>query len=106
LTESANSLHEIVLSNDAQKVEAFLKQSGTGVDIDRKDEYGFTALHLAADRGFGDTVKVLVAKGANPGVKDPDGLTAISLAQASGHEDIVAYLEEYLAEKGTIGQGA
>lgn len=30
---------------------------------------GFTALHLAADRGYLAAVKVLLAKGANIGVK-------------------------------------
>jgi len=95
-----------VLLNDPAKVEQFFASAGAGFDVDAKDQYGFTALHLAADRGYIDIVKILIAKGANLGIKDPDDLTAISLAQVAGHDDIVDYLEKYLEEKGSIGQGA
>jgi len=94
------------LTNDPEKVQAFIEKKGAGLDIDAKDEYGFTALHLAADRGYLPIVKLLVIKGANLGVKDPDELTAISLAQGANHPEIVTYLENYLEDKGAIGQGA
>jgi len=99
-----DSLHGAVLENDPEKLEKYIA-SHDGIDLDEKDEYGFTALHLAADRGYLSAVKVLLAKGANIGVKDPDGHTAVSLARVGEHYDILAYLEKDLAD-GTVGQGA
>ncbi|KAG8885663.1 hypothetical protein FRB97_000106 [Tulasnella sp. 331] len=106
LTAPDDSLHGVVLDNDPGKLAAFLEKDMETVDIDAKDEYGFTALHLAADRGYLDAVKLLVGKSANIGVKDPDGHTAISLALAGDHQDIVTWLEQDLAEVGAVGQGA
>ncbi|KAG9013904.1 hypothetical protein FRB94_004284 [Tulasnella sp. JGI-2019a] len=101
-----DSLHGVVLANDLEKLKTYLDKDTETFDIDEKDEYGFTALHLAADRGYLPVVKLLVEKGANIGVKDPDGHTAISLAQVGDHEEIVAWLEQDLVEVGEVGQGA
>lgn len=105
-TEPDDSIHSLVLTGEVDKVEAALDKEGTSVDLDAKDDYGFTALQLAADRGHLEIVKLLVNRGANIGVKDPDGLTAISLAEAADRGDIVAFLEDFLADKGSVGQGA
>jgi len=104
LEEAEDSLHGAVLSNDVGKLTKYLDQKG--LDVDQKDEYGFTALHLAADRGYLYAVKALVSKGANIGIKDPDDHTAVSLAHIADHQDIVLYLEKTLEEAGDKGQGA
>ncbi|KAG8976518.1 hypothetical protein FRB90_009149 [Tulasnella sp. 427] len=104
--EPENSIHSLVLTGEVDKVKEALDKEGSSADLDTKDDYGFTALQLAADRGHLEIVKLLVSKGANIGVKDPDGLTAISLAEAADRKDIVAFLEDFLADKGGVGQGA
>jgi hypothetical protein len=42
-----------------------------GADVNAKDKYGFTPLHLARMRGQEDTVQLLLKKGANPDVEMP-----------------------------------
>lgn len=70
---------------------------------------GYTALHLASDRGHIAVVKLLLERGANPSLKvsllftmvgasltleqDADDLTAVELARVSEHDDIARLLE-------------
>jgi uncharacterized protein len=61
-----------------------------GATINGHDRSGMTALHSAAEHGWNDTVKVLVADGADLQPKDVKGLTPIDHA-AGRHER--AFLE-------------
>ncbi|KAL1406077.1 hypothetical protein Q8F55_007760 [Vanrija albida] len=60
--------------------------------LDAKDEFGFTPLHLAADRGNVDAVKLLISLGADKSILDPDEQTALDIATISGRDDVVALL--------------
>jgi ankyrin repeat protein len=70
-------------------------------------------LHLAADRGHIDVVKLLLSKGVDKSIKasvvfslatafsndirctqDPDDMTALELARSVGNEDIISALSE------------
>jgi ankyrin repeat protein len=70
---------------------------------------GYTPLHLAADRGHLEIVKLLLGKGVDKSIKvrafgsidmiksiiagqDPDDMTALELAQIVGHSGIVSAL--------------
>jgi len=88
-----NTIHGIVLSNDTNRLLSFLEARSTHI-IDEKDEYGYTPLHLAADRGYPEVVRVLLEKGADRTITDPDGETALSLAGVGGHEEVVSLLAE------------
>jgi len=50
-------------------------------DINSRDSFGFTPLHLAADRGHPQIIKRLLHLGADPDIQDPDRQTALQLAQ-------------------------
>lgn len=63
-----------------------------GADVNAKDEYGNTSLHLAANRGHRDVVGLLITKGANLNIRTNKGRTALSLANKKGHEEIVELL--------------
>jgi len=95
------NLQGAVVGGDVGKVRKFLEE---GAEVDSVDKYGFTALHLAADRGHKEIVQILLEKGANVGVKDPDGETAISLAKAAGHEEIATMIQQNLLNHGRDGQ--
>lgn len=56
-----------------------LTQSINANNINSKDEDGFTALHLAADRGHLEIVKLLIDAGADLDIKTDDEETALHL---------------------------
>lgn len=64
-----------------------------GADINAQDVRGFTALHRAAEMGKMDFVKYLLAKGADKMI-EAQGYTALSLAEAMKHEEIIKLLKE------------
>jgi len=51
-----------------------------------------TPLHSAAEKGNLDMVQILLAKGADPLIKDSTGQLAIGLARYYGHDKVVEYL--------------
>lgn len=88
----AGSLHDLAVHGDVQGLEEGLRRN-PDVDLNESDEYGYTPLHLASDRGHTEFVKALLARGADKTVKDPDDYTAAELAQIAEHEDVVALLQ-------------
>ena len=65
-----------------------------GADPNRKlNEHGLTILMLSIVMGQYDSVKTLVALGANVKTKASDGTTALQLAKQSGRNDIVDILQ-------------
>jgi len=85
------SIHGLALSNDVTGLTTLLEQCPE-TDLDALDEYGYTPLHLACDRGNIDMVKLLLKKGADHRIKDPDDLSPIELAREAGQSDIEAIL--------------
>ncbi|GJJ13200.1 hypothetical protein Clacol_007451 [Clathrus columnatus] len=81
-----NTLHGRVLANDISGVVSLLEDRS--VDINAKDEYGYTPLHLAADRGYKDIVAILLNKGADISIRDPDDYLARELTELAGHDEI------------------
>jgi ankyrin repeat protein len=63
-----------------------------GADVNATQRHGWTPLHGAAQNGSLASVDRLLAAGADPAVRYDDGTSAIELAQAAGHEAIVARL--------------
>ena len=63
-----------------------------GADVNATQRHGWTPLHGAAQNGSVASVERLLTAGADPAARNDDGTTAIELAQAAGHEEIVARL--------------
>ncbi|KAF8587329.1 ankyrin [Ramaria rubella] len=82
------TLHDLALSNDVQGLLSFLETHPES-SVNSLDDYGYTSLHLAADRGNTDVVKALLDGGADVTIQDPDEFTALDLADIGGHNDIV-----------------
>lgn len=64
-----------------------------GVDPNRGRSYSLqTPLHVAAQKGDADTVKLLLELGANKAALDRDGKTPLELAQVKGYQAVIQAL--------------
>ncbi|XP_052727693.1 calmodulin-binding transcription activator 5 isoform X2 [Vigna angularis] len=74
--------------------------SWSGLSLDFRDRFGWTALHWAAYCGREKMVATLLSAGAksnlvtDPTPKNPGGCTAADLAYMRGHDGLAAYLSE------------
>ncbi|KAL3644446.1 hypothetical protein CASFOL_009626 [Castilleja foliolosa] len=83
----------VARANDVDALRKLIKQPN--LDINEKDENGFTAVMVAAAGGHEETFRMLVSAGANLEIQNNYGETAITLAQ---NNDGFAILDE-LARK-------
>lgn len=78
--------------------------SWSGLSLDYRDKFGWTALHWAAFYGREKMVATLLSAGAKPNLvtdptsENPGGCTAADLASKNGYDGLAAYL----AEKGLV----
>jgi ankyrin repeat protein len=93
---------------EAQAVEAVSLLLDAGVDVNQRDSQGQTALHGAAQWGWNDLVRTLVARNADVMAKDARGRTAADIAMGSNslasgrassaaHPETAALLKELMA---------
>ncbi|KAI7727945.1 hypothetical protein M8C21_015487 [Ambrosia artemisiifolia] len=79
---------------------AIFPYSWSGLSIDFRDKFGWTALHWAAHYGRQRCVASLLSAGANPNLvtdptpDNPGGCTPADLASKSGYEGLAAFLAE------------
>lgn len=69
-----------------------------GADVNEKDKYGRTGLHVAANRGYEDIVRLLVKNGADVNVRDNYKSTALHEATNNNSYEIVSFLIENRAD--------
>ena len=77
-----------------------------GTDIDARDQYGQTALMIAAQAGKSDVVTFLVEHGALLNQTAKYGLSALMLAVIGGHLGVVKALANVGADVTIRGSGA
>ena len=80
-----------------------------GADIDARDEDGWTALMIAADRvsaGSRQILRELLRLGATPTLAAHDGTTALMLAAGNNHAELLPMVPELLAARDDSGQDA
>ncbi|XP_016197973.1 calmodulin-binding transcription activator 5 isoform X2 [Arachis ipaensis] len=74
--------------------------SWSGLSLDFRDKFGWTALHWAAYYGREKMVATLLSAGAKPNLvtdptpQNPGGQTAADLAYMNGYDGLAAYLSE------------
>ncbi len=73
------------MKGDVKKVISLLN---SGVDVNVKDERGWTALMEAANRGHAKIGKLLMEKGGNVNMKHKYGWTALSIAAGRGNKEM------------------
>lgn len=94
---SANpDLFDAARSGDTTRLEQALS---SGVDINMRDEDGYTALMWAARRGHLSAVRLLNKKGADLQLRTPAGSSAYKLATNFGRYDVADYLKQEAREQ-------
>ena len=82
-------LHSAAAARSSEIVDLLLAAS---VDVDARQQGGFTALQAAARQGLTDMVRALVKAGADAKLANDAGQTAADLAAEAGHGEIVQLL--------------
>jgi ankyrin repeat protein len=77
-----------------------------GQDVDARDQYGQTALMLAARLGHLEAVRALVEAGADLDHTAKYRLSALMLAAVNGREDVARLLADAGADTSLRGTGA
>ena len=88
-------IHQATLDGKIEKVERMVKQ---GVDVNSRDEYGRTPLHIAAAQNYTIDMQVLFDIGADINAQDHQGRTPLMYAAADGKRDASVLLVSRVAE--------
>ena len=83
------SIHDAAKAGDIETVKQHL---AAGTDVDAKDKYGRTPLHLAPGSGHKEIAELLIAKGADVNAKNKYGVTPLHFAAGYGRKEIVELL--------------
>jgi ankyrin repeat protein len=83
------AIHYAVFNGHAAIVEYLIER---GADLNARAPNRYTPLMLAARNGRCEVVRILLAAGANPGLGDLEGNTAVKIAQEAGNQEIVSLL--------------
>lgn len=87
-------LHAAVASSHPQaRLTSTLLLLDAAAPIDERQSGGFTPLMSAAQSGDRALAAALLARGADPALRDDEGRSAVDHAKSSGHEDLVEMLE-------------
>ena len=95
-TCSSEDLHSSVKKNLVDCVYIFITQEPT--QLNRKDGYGYTPLHLAVDRGHKSIVELLIKHGADINRSNNKWNKPLHTAVWFGHEEIIKLLINYGAD--------
>jgi ankyrin repeat protein len=90
---------------DSRRLEVVRVLLGSpGVNLDARQEYGQTALHIAAAAGDDAIVNLLVASGADVTARDNRGNTPAAIARLADHAELAEQLDR-ARQRGTSGTG-
>ncbi|XP_073740780.1 fibronectin type 3 and ankyrin repeat domains protein 1 isoform X1 [Callorhinus ursinus] len=90
---SSEHFHRAVNVNDEDLLVRILQ--GGNVKVDVPNKFGFTALMVAAQKGYTRLVKILVSNGTDVNLKNGSGKDSLMLACYAGHLDVVKYLRRH-----------
>lgn len=93
-------LHDAVGRKDLDGLTRIIRASPDCVDA--RNDRGRTPLHVAAQNGQNDIVKLLISKGADVEARSKWKYTALTFAAESSHQDVVVTLLDSGADLGAV----
>lgn len=93
-------LHDAIARKDLDGVTRIIRASSDCVNA--KNDRGRTPLHVAAQNGQNDMVKLLISKGAEVDARSGWKYTPLTLAAESAHRDVVLTLIDSGADLGAV----
>ena len=97
-------VHEAVKNNDVKEIAKLFKKKKR-IDIDVRDDDGFSSLHRAAQLGNAEAVQVLIAHGASVNLPSKTNMTPLYYAVQSGNFECASLLIENGADQSDIKDG-
>ncbi len=82
-------MHQLTLDGRIEKVQRMIEN---GADVNSRDEYGRTPLHLASYENHNIDMRILINLGADINAQDKQGRTPLMYAAADGKDDAVILL--------------
>ncbi|XP_053151027.1 ankycorbin isoform X2 [Hemicordylus capensis] len=97
-------LLQAVENRDVEKVASLLSKKGASAT--KHDSEGKTAFHLAASKGHGECLRIMVTHGVDVAAQDGTGHSALHLAAKNSHPDCVKrLLQSKCSPEGTDNSG-
>ncbi|MEW5312959.1 MAG: hypothetical protein WDW38_004556 [Sanguina aurantia] len=87
----SSPIYKAAIEGDVLAVRLAVQQHPTQIDT-LEDTMGWSALHIAAHKGFDPIVRELLTRGARPNLQDKMGRAPLHLACAAGHMEVVKAL--------------
>jgi len=91
--------NELIQAARTGKLEAVKKLLAEGVNVDARDQLGWTALMYASSGSHVNVTKLLVSRGADVNGRNNLGWAPLMIAAGNGHADIVKLLLSKGADK-------
>ncbi|MBI5562241.1 MAG: ankyrin repeat domain-containing protein [Deltaproteobacteria bacterium] len=82
-------------SRDIKQIQELMSQ---GINVNEPDRNGFTALHVAAGKGYPEVVAFLLEHGADVNARDRNRWTPLHSAAGFGHTETALVLIEHGAD--------
>ena len=94
-TEKRPDIHQATLDGKMEKVQRMVER---GTDVNARDDYGRTALHIASAENHNIDMQLLINLGADVNVQDQQGRTPLMYAAADGLRDAAVLLVSRIAD--------
>ena len=102
---AALDLFSSVRDGNTDIVRRLLQSKQCRARLNDRNEWGDTALHLAAEAGNGEICHMLIAAGASVTVRNNRGETCLHRAAVGGHvESVSAIVGKIRWERGSVGR--
>lgn len=89
------SLADVLAAAKGRGAELVKPLRAKKIEIDAADYRGNTALMWAATLGYAKVVALLLSKGADPGIRNSSGMTALDMAEKKGRSEVIDVLTSH-----------